>query len=100
MVLVTVIFKPLVNSVGFGWTVRIIAFIVLAGLLLSIAVLRQRPTPNKPRALMDLTAFREARFNVFAIACLLMFAGAYNPFYFAAVFSQEVLHLSANMSYN
>ena len=100
MVLVTTTFKPLVNRVGFGWAMRIISFIVLAGLLASLAVLQQRPTPRKPRALMDVTAFREARFIVFAIACLLMFAGAYNPFYFAAVFSREVLQLSQNMSYN
>ena len=38
---------------------------------------------------MDLSAFREARFMVFAIACLLMFAGAYNPLFFAAVFSRN-----------
>ena len=100
MVLITTTFKPLVNRVGFGWAMRIISFIVLAGLLVSLAVLRQRPTPRKPRALMDVTAFREARFIVFAIACLFMFAGAYNPFYFASVFSREVLQLSENMCYN
>lgn len=100
MVLFTTTFKPLVSEVGFGWAMRIIAFITLAGLLVAMTVLRQRPTPQKPRALVDLTAFREARFMVFAVACLLMFAGAYNPFYFAAVFSREVLHLSQNLSYN
>lgn len=77
-----------------------IAFIVLASLLLALALLRQRPSPNKPRALLDMTAFREARFNVFALSSFFVFAGAYTPFFYLAVFSQEKLGISESMSYN
>jgi predicted MFS family arabinose efflux permease len=100
MVLFTAIFKPLVNSVGFAWTLRIIAFIVLAGLLISILVMKQRPSPNKPRKILDLTAFREARYVIFCVAGFFMFAGAYIPFYFVPVYAESVLGISEDLSYD
>jgi len=100
MVIFSTIFRPLVTSVGFGWAMRVIAFIVLAGQLVAIAVLKQRPSPNKPRKLLDLTAFREARFVIFCLGSVFMFAGAYTPFFFIAVFGQEKLGISQNMSDN
>jgi predicted MFS family arabinose efflux permease len=100
MVLFTAIFKPLVNSIGFAWTLRIISFIVLAGLLISIIVLKQRPSSNEPRKILDLAAFREARYTVFCIAGFFMFAGAYIPFYYVPVYSQTVLGVSEDLSYD
>jgi predicted MFS family arabinose efflux permease len=100
MVIFTVIFKPLVDSVGFPWTLRIIAFIILGGLLVSIAVLKQRPSPNKPRALIDVTAFREARFNIYSLAIFFMFIGAYVPFYYVPVYAQEFLGISESLAYD
>jgi predicted MFS family arabinose efflux permease len=100
MVLVTAVFKPLIDLVGFGWAVRIIAFIILICLLFALAVLRQRPSPTMARNLLDLNAFRELRFNIFALAMFFLFAGLYTPFFFIAVFGQQKVGLSQNMSYN
>jgi predicted MFS family arabinose efflux permease len=100
MVIFTSAFQPLVNRVGFGWTLRIFGFIILAALLASLLLLKQRPTPQKPRAILDFGAFREARFNIFAASSILMFAGAYTPFYYIAVFGQQELGISERMSYN
>lgn len=62
--------------------------------------MKQHLSPSKSRKLLDLTAFREARFNIFCLATVLMFAGVYTPFFFIAVFGQEKLGISQNMSDN
>jgi predicted MFS family arabinose efflux permease len=90
----------LINSVGFGWALRVLAFIDLASLLIAIAVLRQRPSPTKPRRLIDLSAFGTAAFNTLALGFFLMFCGAYSPFFFVAVYGVEALRLSQSTSYN
>jgi predicted MFS family arabinose efflux permease len=90
----------LVNSVGFGWTVRIIAFICLAVMLLAIAVLKQRPSPNKPRQLIDWSAFQELRFNLFCLSQFFLLAAAYIPFYYLPCFAQKRVGMSESLSYN
>src|ERR1700761_4555500 len=94
------IFNPIVKSIGFGWAVRVMAFITLACLLGSIVLLKQRVLPDKPRKPLDLTAFREARFNIFNTASLILFMGAYTPFYYLAIYAQREVGISQSMSYN
>jgi predicted MFS family arabinose efflux permease len=95
-----VIFRPLVKSVGFGWTLRIFAFICLAFLGVAIAVLKQRATPNKPRKLLDSTAFREADYVLFLIGMFLFFVGGYIPYYYMPAFAQLKIHTSPDLAFN
>src|ERR1700759_930106 len=99
-VVFSVIFRPLVNSVGFGWTVRIIAFICLAVMLFGLAVLKQRPSPKRPRKLIDWSAFLELRFDAFSASQFFVFAGAYVPFFFLPIFAQEKAGMSESLSLN
>jgi predicted MFS family arabinose efflux permease len=88
----------LVNAVGFGWALRVIAFIALAVMLVALAVLKQRPSPQQPRKLIDWSAFHEPRFNVFCVATFFMMAAAYVPYYYIPVFGQEKVGMSQNLS--
>lgn len=92
------IFSPIVDSAGFGWAVRTMAFINLACLLVAIAVVKQRAIPEKPRKALDMPAFREVRFNVFNIGSCLIFMGMYTPFYYVTLFSQNELGISQELS--
>jgi predicted MFS family arabinose efflux permease len=99
-VVIPAIFRPLIVSVGFGWAVRIIAFIILGCILLSLFTLKQRPSPNKPRKLIDPTAFREMGFNIFTVALFFAFAGLYLPFYYLPIFAEEKLGASQNLTFD
>jgi predicted MFS family arabinose efflux permease len=90
----------LVKSVGFGWAMRVIAFTCLAVMLLALAVLKQRPSPKKPRKLMDWPAFLELRFDIFCASQFFLLAGAYVPFYYLPLFAEERVGMSESLSYN
>jgi MFS family permease len=54
-----IMFYKLISQVGFGWSVRILGFTVLATQLIPIAVMKMRVKPPKPRSLIDWTAFTD-----------------------------------------
>ncbi|ESK96608.1 monocarboxylate permease-like protein [Moniliophthora roreri MCA 2997] len=62
--------RQLVPKIGFGWTVRIIAFIVLFCFTVATLTIRSR-RPTKPlppfKSILAFTAWRDRRFVVFAI---------------------------------
>ncbi|KAJ5167593.1 MFS monocarboxylate transporter [Penicillium canariense] len=59
-VIYPIMFHKLINRVGFGWTMHIIAFVALAGLIVSLLVLRRRlPPPKQSRSILDLSALKE-----------------------------------------
>jgi hypothetical protein len=58
-----IMFHQLVPRVGFLWTVRIMGFLVLGTLMISIAVLRQCLPPKKRAGLVDWKAFKQAEFS-------------------------------------
>ena len=81
------IFHLLQPKVGFAWTTRIIAFIALGTLLICIAVMKRRVTPPSRRRLIDLGAWKELPFNLFALGGFLGFMGLYVPFFFINSFA-------------
>jgi predicted MFS family arabinose efflux permease len=69
------------KSLGYGWTVRIIGFIMLALLLLAMATIRPRLPPRKDKILLPL-AFRKVAFSMFIAAQFLMVLGLFTPFFY------------------
>lgn len=82
-VIYPIMFHKLIDQVGFGWTTRIIAFVALAGLSVSLLVLKRRlPPPTKTRSLLDFSALKEPPFLVFAFGLFCAFVGLYFPFFY------------------
>jgi MFS family permease len=77
-VLFPIMFRQLESKIGFPWAARIIAFLSLSTCSISIGVMRQRFKPQEKRALLQLSAFREAQYSLFCLACFLSFLGFYN----------------------
>ncbi|KAI1176576.1 putative MFS monocarboxylate transporter [Nemania sp. FL0916] len=72
-------FQRLLDSLGFTWAVRVVAFIMLGTLIIPLAVLRQRVQPAAARKLVDLSAWREPPFVLFVIGGFFGFLGMYLP---------------------
>ncbi|EHA26043.1 hypothetical protein ASPNIDRAFT_36530 [Aspergillus niger ATCC 1015] len=83
-VIFPIVFHKLIDRVGFGWTTRVIAFVALASLLFSIAVMKSRlPPPTQARQLLDLMAFRDIPFLIYCLALFFdlcfFFLRSYSP---------------------
>lgn len=58
--------RQLLPAVGFGWTIRAIGFVQLAGLCLAALGLRTRVPPRRTGALVEWAAFRELEYTFYA----------------------------------
>ncbi|KAK5999154.1 MFS-type transporter dbaD [Cladobotryum mycophilum] len=99
-VIYPIIFKRLVDPVGFGWATRIIAFIVFGTMLVPIFVMKSRLAPPKQaRAIFDFAAFKEPPYLVFCISLFFAFTGMYFPFFYLPTYFEVSLHETGNISF-
>jgi MFS family permease len=98
-VIYPIVFRNLQPKVGFAWATRVIGFISLSTLLVSILIMRTRiPHPKTSRALIDATAFRSGPYVLFSIALFLAFLGLYIPFFYVIVYAERSLNIDPNLS--
>lgn len=75
--------RTLLPTIGFGWTLRAIAFIQLGTLVLAMLVVRpRRVLPAKggqALPLVDFTAFREPEFGLFVLGSFLVNHSRFSP---------------------
>jgi MFS family permease len=92
-------FHKLIDPVGFGWTTRIVAFVVLAGLSFSLAVIQMRLAPSKvARSQINLeAAFLEAPYLVLNCGLLFTFVGLYFPFFYLPTYFTSFLQSDADI---
>ena len=74
--------KMLYNpKLGFGWTIRILGFLILAILAISCPLIKARLPPRKDKFFMP-GAFTELPFDLICFATFLMLFGAFTPIFF------------------
>lgn len=99
-VIYPIVFERLQPRIGFPWVTRVIGFISLATLLVSIATLRARlPPAKKARSLLDLPAFKSPPFTLFSVGLFLSFAGLYVPIFYIISWAQEHARIEATLSF-
>ncbi|MCJ1333130.1 hypothetical protein MMC10_009824 [Thelotrema lepadinum] len=74
-VIYPIILYQLLGPLGFGWSVRVLAFIAFGTLLIPIAVMKMRLKPPKPRTLTEWSAFSDWPWDLFTLATLIGFTG-------------------------
>ena len=84
-----IVLNQLIDRIGFGWSVRVVAFIALATLLLPLCVMRMRFQPPKPRAMVDWKTFSDVPFMVFVLATLIGFIGLYVILFYLSFYAEE-----------
>ena len=73
---------------------------MLAFLIVTFVLLKQRPSSNKPRKLLDLSAFRQPEYSLFCAAVFFIFVGAYTPVYYLSIFAEAKLGASESLSFD
>lgn len=76
--------QHLLPKLGFGWTVRIMGFILLVTMIFPLILMRTRLPPRKTGSLVDLSAFKEVPYLLFAIGNSLCFLGLYFAIYYVS----------------
>ncbi|ORY71033.1 major facilitator superfamily domain-containing protein [Pseudomassariella vexata] len=96
-VLYPVLFRVLVDRVGFSWACRSFAFIN-GGLLITCCLLiAPRVVPFSKRRIFATGALRDFPFLLFSTALFLLWLGVDVPFFFLPSFIQERLNSSAEL---
>lgn len=98
-VIYPIVFHRLQPRIGFPWATRVMGFIVLGTLMISIAVMRTRLPPKKMRSMLDLQAFKTARFSIFSTGLFLSFAGLYVPIFYIIIWAQRHAHVTPDLSF-
>ena len=79
--------QHLLPRIGFGWTVRIMGFIMLVTMIFPLVLMRSRLPPRRTGPLVELAAFKEVPYLLFAIGNSLCFLGLYFTIYYVSTLS-------------
>lgn len=97
-VIYPVIFTNLIDSVGFGWTVRVIGFVALATLLIPLTISRMRVQPPAIRKIVDTSVFTDGPFLLCILGCLLGYTGSYVGFFYTSFYGQDKGWMSTRLA--
>ncbi|OBR05243.1 Major facilitator superfamily transporter [Colletotrichum higginsianum IMI 349063] len=92
--------RQLLPSIGFGWTIRAIAFVQMGTLMIAFVFLRPRVKPRKAGSIVEWAAFKELEYTFYAIGSLLNYLGVFFAFYYLASYTRDIIGLSYNPSLN
>ncbi|RSL57210.1 hypothetical protein CEP53_006547 [Fusarium sp. AF-6] len=87
----SVIVRQLIPAVGFPWTMRVIALVQLGTLAMANMCLRPHAISKKYTGWVDWSAFRDARYNYYAVASFLSLFSLYFSFFFIAEYSRVAI---------
>ncbi|KAK4118205.1 MFS general substrate transporter [Parathielavia appendiculata] len=74
------------STLGFGWSVRVMAFVVTPLLAFSSFAVTSRLPPRKT-SFFIMSAFREARFMMLIVAAFCCFIGMYTPLFYIPTYA-------------
>ena len=99
-VIYPIVFYRLLPRIGFPWATRVLAFIALATLTISISIMRTRLPPAKQaRAIFDWSAFKNIPFSLFSLGLFLSFAGLYVPIFYIIIWAETHAHIDQDLSF-
>ncbi|KAL9028651.1 MAG: hypothetical protein Q9196_003016 [Gyalolechia fulgens] len=90
------VLRRLIADAGFGWAVRVMAFIMLATLLIPLSLMRYRLGPRKSGPIVDFSAFRDPAYAIFLLcgsyveSVSITYAGLYVPFFYVASYGNDI----------
>lgn len=88
----------LLPRIGYGWTMRTLALIVLVTLIPCLLFLKQRLPPRKTGPIVEWTAFKEMPYCLYAVSMFLIFWGIYVGYFYIGSFGRNVIGVSQSTS--
>lgn len=87
-VIFPIVLSKLLNgsSIGFGWSIRIVAFIILPFMLFACAVVRPRVPPRKTTVFVA-AAWKDKKYVLLIIALFFMMMGMWTPIFYLPTYA-------------
>ena len=92
--------QQLIPTVGYGWTMRALGFVTLACLTTCNILARPRVPPRRTGPILELAAFTEMPYTLFASGMFLVFWGVYFAFYYLSSFGVAIINIPQKESIN
>lgn len=93
-------FQQLIPKIGYGWTMRSMGFVTLACLIMCNILAKPRLPPRRTGPILELAAFSELPYTLFAIGMFLVFWGVYFAFYYLSSFGVSIINIPQRESIN
>ncbi|KAI7969650.1 hypothetical protein EIK77_000897 [Talaromyces pinophilus] len=98
-VIYPIVFRKLQPQIGFPWATRVLGFIALFTLTISVLLMKPRlPPPSKTHSLFDSAAFKSMPYVIFSIGLFLAFIGLYIPFFYIVLAGERRYDLPEDLS--
>lgn len=94
------IVEALLPRVGFGWTLRVLGLIMLVFQVTCFLLARTRVPPRTVGPLVEISAFKEMPYLLFAIGIFFCFWGIYPAYYYVGEYASSVIGVSQGDSIN
>ncbi|KAK3942561.1 major facilitator superfamily domain-containing protein [Diplogelasinospora grovesii] len=87
-----ILLRSLIPSVGLAWAIRILAFVMLGTLAISVCVMRPRRDlpPRKSGPLINVDSLRTPAFAIWLFAVFFTFIGLYIPFFYVSKYALNI----------
>ncbi|KAK6196495.1 hypothetical protein LQW54_011488 [Pestalotiopsis sp. IQ-011] len=93
-------FQQLIGQIGHGWTMRALGFTTTGCQIVANLLARPRLPPRSTGPIVELAAFAEASYTLFAMGIFLVFWGVYFAFYYVSSFGVATIGISEKESFN
>jgi MFS family permease len=94
-----ILFHQLEIRIGFPWATRVLGFVALGTISISLALMRARVFPEEKRALIQIDAFKELPYSLFCFALFVAFCGFYNLLFFIQSYAIENHIMGENLAF-
>ncbi|KAF2703404.1 MFS general substrate transporter, partial [Pleomassaria siparia CBS 279.74] len=92
--------RQLLPKIGFSWTLRVMAFLILVLGACYCSILKPRLPPRRSGPLLEPSAFKELPYTLYVIGMFFVYAGQYFPFYYVGAYAVEVIGVPYSTSVN
>jgi MFS family permease len=92
--------KSFLGKIGFGWTLRVMGFVMLFNAVLIVAFSRTRLSPKASASFLDRTAFQEPAFALHCVGVFLVFWAVWIVYFFIRSFALDMLGASQALSFD
>ncbi|KAI4721977.1 MFS monocarboxylate transporter-like protein [Aureobasidium sp. EXF-10727] len=92
------IFQQLEPRLGFGWTVRIMGFVVLFNAVAAALLARVRLAPRKTGPLVEWSAFKELSYTLFCVGMFFNLWAVYFAYFYISSFGKKIIGISSSTS--
>lgn len=92
--------ETLLPSIGFGWTVRVMGFVILFNGIVACLLIRPHVPPRRSGPLVEWTAFKEPIFALYTLGSFFAFWGNFVAFFFVRTFAQEKFQADDSTTFN